>query len=341
MTTLLAGSSVAGAAPRTMAAAGMALRRLARIDRAAGQRAAAAIAGALGPVDGSAWPELADRFSRLTNTGLGLEFAWSSKDAAVRWIAECGPPEMAERDRLVIAARAAFGSEIADRPSMPRTPPTGVPALQRLLDRTAALQHDMPLRFGAWTAGRHRSNSPDSRKVYAELTGLRVPAAVRGLGLTPPSGRLHPVLHSHGLVCRMVGLNDDGTIELYTRTTDPDEPLIRGLEKSITGRDAVLWAAVTELAGTTRLPRPSGVSMVLDERAEPLAVCWFSFAKALFPDDAATLAALRRAPAAPGSVAVLNALAAGEPDGRWRFGIVGVGVSRDGKLWSQAGIRPT
>ena len=36
-----------------------------------------------------------------------------------------------------------------------------------------------------------------------------------------------------------------------------------------------------------------------------------------------------------------QALSSGPEDGRWRHGVVGVGVDRAGGTWLQAGLRPT
>ncbi len=81
-----------------------------------------------------------------------------------------------------------------------------------------------------------------------------------------------------------------------------------------------------------------------------MAVSWFAFAKAIWSSDAATAEAVTEifggqtagpVAAAPESLAVHQALVSGPQDGRWRHGMVGVGVDRTGSAWLQAGVRPT
>ena len=88
------------------------------------------------------------------------------------------------------------------------------------------------------------------------------------------------------------------------------------------------------------MPRPSGVSLVFAPDGAPLAITWFSFAKALFASDEATVQALVSRAADPGASALLTALAGGRPDGRIRCGMVGVGVGAVGDPWLQVGLRP-
>ena len=77
---------LAGPLPQAAAMAGTSLRRV------------------LSPVGHSLWPEMAWRFSRLTASGMPVEFAWRSLETAVRWTAEAAPPESDERARLATAA---------------------------------------------------------------------------------------------------------------------------------------------------------------------------------------------------------------------------------------------
>ena len=150
----------------------------------------------------------------------------------------------------------------------------------------------------------------------------------------------HPALHTVGLRARMLGVLADGGLELYTRSYDLDERVVRGLEVSAFGRGDRLWPTVLGLVGAPRLPRPSGVSLVFAPDGAPLAITWFSFAKALFASDEATVQALVSRAADPGASALLTALAGGRPDGRIRCGMVGVGVGAVGDPWLQVGLRP-
>ena len=61
------------------------LSRLRGVVPDATDEATAWLEHVLAPLAASQWPEAAWRFSRLTNTGMPVEFAWSSRDAAVRW----------------------------------------------------------------------------------------------------------------------------------------------------------------------------------------------------------------------------------------------------------------
>jgi hypothetical protein len=110
---------------------------------------------------------------------------------------------------------------------------------------------------------------------------------------------------------------------------------------------AVLGPRPPVPAGRIGLPRPSGISVVLDPDGTPQAVTWFAFGKALWSSDAVAAAAVRRlcdqgiVRAAPGSQDLYAALAGGPDDGRWRLGMLGVGVDGAGTTWLQAGVRPT
>ena len=86
------------------------------------------------------WPEISHRLSLLTNTGIPVEFSWSTRHTALRWTAEVAGPETPKEDRLAIA------SELA-----------GVDA--GWLEEIQAGRH---LRYGAWLGGRHRGRDATS-----------------------------------------------------------------------------------------------------------------------------------------------------------------------------------
>lgn len=293
------------------------LSRLAAAGAPGVDRARRRLDDVLGPLAATAWPELVWSFSRLTNTGFPLEFAWTDRDRAIRWTAEVAPPEFPERERLDLTSRLAFGD----------APPGTVAAVARL-------QAGPRLRFGAWLGVRHR-DAADETKVYAELPAATAAQTASALGLPVP-----PVLHTVGLRARMVGILADGGLELYTRSHDLDERAVRGLEVSTFGRGDRLWPAVLGLVGTRTLPSPSGVSFVFASDGAVQAVTWFSFAKTVFASDGATVEALVARAADPGTAAHLTALAGGRADGRIRCGMVGVGVPTEGAPWFQVGVRP-
>ena len=282
------------------------------VPDAAGE-AAAWLQRVLDPITASQWPEAAWRFSRLTNTGMPVEFAWSSRDTAVRWTAEVAAPETADAQRL---ARAAAW---LDWPLDPQ------PWLH--------MQRSRKLKYGAWLGARHspaNAHRPVSTKLYVEVPS----------GATLPGRDAHPLLRSETLIWRMIGLNADGSREYYARGAELDLRCIDAMAKAVCGDGTVLTALATRLTGGHELPRPSGISLTLAADSTPLALTWFTFAKAIFRDDGAVSAWLREQ--AQGTSAQLYAaLAAGAADGHWRHGMIGVGIDAQGAGWVQCGLRPS
>lgn len=323
---------VAGPLPAPVAAT---LRRLRAVLPAQADAAQALLARLLAPVAASVWPEMAWRFSSLTNTGLPVEFAWSSREAAVRWTAEVAAPETGDGERLAIAARAlgwpggssSSGSSPVDASSVDPLSTDPSPA-----DLAPWLQHqrDSALNFGAWASARH-GEGPATVKLYADLPSGRLPAAWTGR---------HRLLDSNLLFWRMAGINPDGSVEFYARSHDLDREALAGLARSLLGDDAPLLGKLAALMGDAGLPRPSGLSIALSANGEARALTWFTFAKALFRDDAQTSAVLRGLGSGV-SAQVYEALASGPEDGRWRHGMVGIGADVAGNAWVQCGIRPS
>ena len=285
-------------------------------DAVAGARAA--LAQGLGPLGRTVWPEVAWRFSRLTNTGLPVEFAWSSRETALRWTREVAPPETPDADRLQLAAEQ-LGWPVDPQP---------------LLRPWQRLQQAQELRFGAWL-GERMSASGRATKLYADIPcGVLLPAR-----LTDPHAWLRsPVFH-----WRMVGLNADASEELYAQTTDLDLRGLLDLCQHLFGSAApgsALARPLTQLCGGHDLPRPSGLSVVFDREQRPRALTWFCFAKAVFRDDVQVRQTLLSV--VDGAAAGLYAaLSDGPADGRWRHGMVGAGVDAGATTWLQCGLRPT
>lgn len=286
------------------------LARLAGPLPQAASIAAAWLRRVLSPIGDSLWPEMAWRFSRLTSSGMPMEFAWSSRETAVRWTAEVAPPESDERARLAIAA-----AHLPDRDRIDLAP-------------WHRLQRDARLKYGAWLGMRHAHDTVG--KLYVEL-----PA-----GIALPDGHHHPLLRADGMAWRMVGLNVDGSREYYGQGTSLDRATVGRLADAVTGNGAALETLLAALTRRQELPRPSGLSLTLDAEGRALALTWFIFAKALFRDDteaATVLGALcEGAPRA-----VHAALVAGRDDGAWRHGMVGAGIDVKGRTWLQCGLRPT
>lgn len=270
-------------------------------------RARALLAATLTPITQSVWPEISHRLSLLTNSGIPVEFSWSTRHAAVRWTAEVAGPETPKEERLAIAVALA-GADVG---------------------WLEALQADRHLRFGAWLGARHAAER-DELKVYGEIpAGAPAPPVMR-----------HPVFDGLEIEPRIAGVASDGTIELYGRGP-VDAGAIDGCERAAFGTTGELRAAVAGLVGTSELPRPALVSVAVDPDGQVDAVTWFGFAERLFPGHAAAITALaRHCPDESGSQ-LLQALADGTDDGRWRVGLVGARLDAAGSTSIQAAIRPS
>jgi hypothetical protein len=304
------------------------LDRIAAVAPDRAERAGSALQSTLAPILRSRWPEVALSFSSLTNTGFPVEFAWASRDSAVRWTSEVAPPETDDSERLHIAARLArIGSDKGfDRDAF--RPDSAVA-------EWAVVQRSGTLRFGAWLGMRHAAD--DASKVYLELPN----------GLPDRERARHEIFRLPELTWRMAGLFPDGSSEFYAQGSLIDLDLVHRLECSAFGDAGRLTAAATMLVAYDVLPRYAGMSVSLDAEDRVLTLTWFTFAKSVFRDDEQAQSAIRGtaarlpSPPADGSLTLYDALVNGEPDGRWRHAIVGVGIGADGMGWIQAGIRPS
>ena len=112
---------------------------------------------ALARLEASAWPEVVDRWSRLTPTGFPIEFWIRDGDPRLRWAAEVAGPELPEAERLSMVASlmAEAGQSV----------PTDV------LAKLQHLQSDRTLRFGAWLGAREHPKKSVAFKLYAEVPG--------------------------------------------------------------------------------------------------------------------------------------------------------------------------
>ncbi len=284
------------------------LQRLQTVAPASSDTARTWLETVLDPLSASVWPEMAWCFSRLTNTGMPVEFAWSSREAAVRWTAEVAAPEIDNAQRLSLAA-ALLPWSLELQPWL-------------------RAQQNAALKYGAWIGGRHKPDT--ATKLYVELDS----------GASFPGCDTHPLLRSDGLLWRMAGLNADGSREYYARGPSLDLQRIDAMSRMVADDNADFLALVKTLTDGHDLPRPSGISLVLAPDGRPLAFTWFTFAKAIFRDDDAVSACLR--PFATGDAArMYTALSSGARDGRWRHGMIGAGVDARGATWVQCGLRPT
>lgn len=285
------------------------LQRLRAVLPAQADAAGALLTRALAPLVASRWPDVAWSFSSLTNTGLPVEFAWTSREAAVRWTAEVAEPEADDATRLQRAA------ELLDWRD----------DLQPWLDH----QRGARLKFGAWASARHGDGF--AAKLYADLPAGRLPPHWRGR---------HRLFDSNLLFWRMCGVNPDGSVECYARADELDLAALRAFARAALGDDTALLQRLLRLLPADDLPRPSGISLALSAQGQVRALTWFTFAKAMFRDDAEVERRLRDHGEGV-SAQVYAALAAGPADGRWRHGMIGVGADIAGNAWVQCGVRPT
>jgi hypothetical protein len=305
---------------------GRAFDRIRATRTADADAAEEALMEVLRPVVDSVWPEVAWRSSLLMTVGYPVELAWASRDVALRSTCEVAGPEVAEAARLVLAQQAA----------------AGVAGARLDLDRWSQLQNGQRLHWGAWLGLRQFDGSRRA-KVYLELPSGEV---ARGPWSEAASQLASRVV---GLTWRMAGLNDDGSVELYAHVQDLTWSELAAAA-SLTGHEDRLADLVRDLVAWDHrrgvvLPRPSGLSLLLAPSGTPVALTWFAVAKLVWADDAAVRAAVLKSMALvvqpSGSCDLYQALSSGPDDGRWRHGMVGVGVDRAGGTWLQAGLRPT
>jgi len=297
-----------------------ALTRLRPVAPQAARRASRALGAALSNMRRSRWPEIAWRASSLTNTGFPVEMSWSSRDTSVRWTSEASGPETPEGEKLGNALDVLQGLGVN----------TGVP--DWLMP-----QPGQALRFGAWVGGRH-DGERDRYKLYVDMAGAELPAE-----LLRPS-----ILHSipSRVIWRMAGIDGSaGTVELYGRVQRPE---IWEIERLLI-RCGLDSASVIDLAShlTGRpcdeylLPGTAGLSLAtLDGRL--VAAGFFVQAGPVLGGDEAVSRKLRELAKRYGwDTAIYEAmLGNGAPDKPGRHGMIGFGVSEDGKPWLQVGLRP-
>jgi hypothetical protein len=223
----------------------------------------AAIVAQLGQ---SAWPEMVERWSRLTPTGFPIELTVTDADPLLRWTAEIAGPEIVDAHRLGLVARRLA---MAGQP----VPPPVLAALQ-------AVQQGRDLRYGAWLGGRTIDDTQSRFKLYAEI-----PAGVSCHHMPLPPTLREATAHApHGTLPRMIGVEPRrGRIEIYLRlpTLVPDDlrPLL-----SAAGHAHGLDTLERSLPdGTRRLAgRRLGISLA-SGATEPIEVALFVSARSLFP----------------------------------------------------------
>jgi hypothetical protein len=162
----------------------------------------AAIEIALGPLGRSPWPQVAWRFSRLTQTHCPVEFTFSSDDDRLRVTLEVAGPETPDDERL------EAGLNLLAVLGLPAPTPASVAEWR-------GLQAEGPLRWGCWL-GLRQTAGGFGTKLYIEAP--RSARAKRWASALP------------GAQLRMLGHDlQSGRTELYFAlpAIDPPEAIAR------------------------------------------------------------------------------------------------------------------
>lgn len=293
------------------------LQRLAARWPTTVSRAKAAIDVALSRVAGSVWPEAAWRFSYLTDDGFPLEFAWSSRDDAVRWTSDVAGPETSEMARKRVACDVIQNL-------------TGVEVERHHLE-----QETDALRFGAWIGGRH-SSAGDRYKLYLERPRLAAGEMRRLRDLE--------YCVSRAIEWRMLGVdlmrNDR---EYYGRIGSLTQAEVDRILHwvGLSGAELIGKAASILRPRVSDNPygRRTGLS-VATRKGQPVAVTFFLHSRALARVDEGARLVPRAASLFGGQTAVLSALVGDAARPLGKIGIVGLGTDINGRCWIQAGWRP-
>lgn len=300
---------------RTLAGAGRVVPRAVAQARCILNRVSADLAA-------SAWPEMAFRFSSLTNTGFPVEFAWSSRNPSLRFTFEVAPAEIPDESRLPKALKVLEES--------------GVEGFQAARDLQKA-QIGVPLSFGAWIGARY-SGTDEAYKIYVEMpSGPANDAWVQSVldhAVIP--------LRFPGLVWRMAGLDAEGGVELYARVSNLSATTLQALVLRLGAKPETFLMPMHRLVRQDEPPAVSGVSLAFDAFGAFAGLTLFVFAKHLYASDTCVRTALLTLGEAYGlDTALYEALCDCDEDGHWRHGMIGLGLQRGGGLWLQAGLRPT
>jgi hypothetical protein len=239
--------------------------------RAVAVRARASLDRAIAAIETTVWPGAVDYFSGLNADGFPVEFAFSSRDTAVRFTAEAAAPEVRAVERVDRAAA------LLDH--------AGVTIPGRFIDIVSGLQAASSLAWGAAIGGRH-DVSGDRMKVYVE-----VPQS-RGAEYLDPE--IRGARMQQAPVQVMLGWESGaGRLERYFRTAslDPSE-LSRVLDAAGLGdRAGELLHAVAESwqgSASAALRERWGLSLAGPLGGPADVVSLFKEANLLFGGDART-----------------------------------------------------
>ena len=301
---------------------------------AAVQRAREALDALLTGVYGSAWPDVAWEFSRLTGDGFPVEFVFSTQDDDIRYTCEVAGPETAESERLGRAEHllVEMGS-VAPDPSQ--------------MDFLRAAQATGPLTWGTWVGGRHGPRD-DSYKLYVECPAASGSVADRWIERLAGSRDL---LQRRATALRIAAYEPARSrMEFYFKTEDLEPGEVGALLRrfGLGARQGELLDLIAQAWGRPirdRLPvGNSGFSI-----AAPLAgVCHaFSlhfYARSVFGGDARIrrrlLELARKMRWNLGAYAECSAPLAQRDDARTLHGIVSFTVADGREPVLQVGLRP-
>lgn len=226
---------------------------------------------ALTRLESSPWPEVLTTWSRLTPSGFPIELTIGPAPSPLRWTAEVAGPEVAEGDRLSLAA--ALLADSNQRLTQP------------LLEALLSSQDGSDLRWGAWLGGREDAYQPGRLKLYAE-----VPAGVLlGTIVTERVGEVLALLPS-GSGAHMVGVEPSrNRTEVYLALPAVDPLhllpflLASGHASALSGLERGLPDGLRRLAG-----RRLGLSVAFG-KDDALELALFTSARTLFAMEPAQL----------------------------------------------------
>ncbi|HEX5108295.1 MAG TPA: hypothetical protein VFV95_07615 [Vicinamibacterales bacterium] len=224
------------------------------------------LAAAAARLEQSGWPEVVDRWSRLTPTGFPIELTVAATGTVRRWTAEIAGPEIADGRRLDMIAAHMAGA--------------GQPVATPLLEQLRRLQAAGTLRYGAWLGGRPAADAAACYKLYAE-----VPRDARfDDTMLPPALRTVAAHMPRATRVSMIGCEPArGRLELYCRLPVVDaedlRPVLRaaGCDRGVEALDLSLPDGTRRLAG-----RQLGLSIAVDDSLTPEITLLVS-ARSLFP----------------------------------------------------------
>ena len=237
-------------------------------------RASKALAILLDGINKSSWKEVAWRFSRLTGDGFPVEFCFSSFSNSLRYTSELAEPEIAEKDRILLADQKL---QLLETRLIPKN----------VINTFRKIQNRGDLEFGTWIGGSH-SKDKDFYKLYLETPGESKSLADELLGINFTQVTLFP---GDRKKLRMLAYEPNtGDIELYFRTSAV-EPWQFGHILHYIGlqsEEKNLFELIQEAYGRhekTQIPMTKQGFSIKISQNKPIAFSLFFFARSIFGSD--------------------------------------------------------